>query len=44
METAKFFFNGRSQAVRLALGICLVSNNTHEFERVAGLTLENWAI
>lgn len=27
----------------LALGVCLVSNNTREFERVAGLKLENWA-
>lgn len=26
----------------LALGVPLVSNNLHEFERVAGLKLENW--
>ncbi|MHB1591464.1 MAG: type II toxin-antitoxin system tRNA(fMet)-specific endonuclease VapC [Sulfuricella sp.] len=26
----------------LSLGVCLVSNNTREFERVAGLMLENW--
>jgi len=26
----------------LSLGVCLVSNNTREFERVKGLTLENW--
>ncbi|MBS4097751.1 MAG: type II toxin-antitoxin system VapC family toxin [Sulfuricella sp.] len=28
----------------LSLGVCLVSNNTREFERVAGLKLENWAV
>lgn len=27
----------------LALGAVLVTNNTREFERVAGLTVENWA-
>jgi len=27
----------------LALDVCLVSNNTREFERVTGLKLENWA-
>lgn len=27
----------------LSLGVCLVSNNTREFERVTGLKLENWA-
>lgn len=27
----------------LSLGVVLVSNNTHEFARVAGLQLENWA-
>jgi tRNA(fMet)-specific endonuclease VapC len=27
----------------LALGCTLVTNNTREFERVAGLRLENWA-
>ena len=27
----------------LALGVTLVSNNTREFARVAGLSLENWA-
>lgn len=27
----------------LALGVTLVSNNTREFERVAGLKLVNWA-
>lgn len=27
----------------LALGAVLVTNNTHEFKRVAGLSLENWA-
>ena len=26
----------------LALGVPLVSNNLHEFERVPGLKLENW--
>ena len=26
----------------LSLGVCLVSNNIREFERVAGLMLENW--
>jgi tRNA(fMet)-specific endonuclease VapC len=26
-----------------ALGVTLVTNNTREFERVPGLTLENWA-
>lgn len=26
----------------LSLGVCLVSNNTREFARVAGLKLENW--
>jgi len=28
----------------LALGATMVTNNTREFERVAGLKLENWAI
>lgn len=28
----------------LSLGVCLVSNNTREFERVVGLRLENWAV
>ena len=27
----------------LVLGVCLVTNNTREFERVPGLQLENWA-
>ena len=27
----------------LALGVTLVSNNTREFARVSGLSLENWA-
>lgn len=27
-----------------ALGLILVTNNTHEFERVAGLRVDNWAI
>ena len=27
-----------------ARGLCLVSNNSCEFERVAGLRLENWAV
>lgn len=26
----------------LSLGVTLVTNNTHEFERVRGLVLENW--
>lgn len=27
-----------------ALGLVLVTNNTTEFERVSGLTVENWAV
>jgi tRNA(fMet)-specific endonuclease VapC len=27
-----------------ALGLILVTNNTAEFQRVSGLTLENWTV
>jgi tRNA(fMet)-specific endonuclease VapC len=33
-----------SAAHARALGLTLVTNNTAEFERVAGLALENWAV
>ena len=52
MRAAKVFRNGRSQAVRLPINtlaaqavtndLIMVTNNTAEFERVDGLTLQNW--
>jgi virulence-associated protein VagC len=44
---AKLFMNGRSQAVRLPAefrfrGDVAVTDNVRNFERIGGLTLENW--
>lgn len=36
-------FDTQIAAHALALGVTLVSNNLHEFARVDGLRLENWA-